>query len=64
MGWIRPDHGYEEPDPDVALDVVPNISTGCAGTVALSNAFGFGGMNAVLALARQSEHARLPKRRV
>tara|TARA_R110002124_G_scaffold14380_4_gene64244 strand:+ start:3949 stop:5157 length:1209 start_codon:yes stop_codon:yes gene_type:complete len=49
-GVIAPTIGYEEPDPDCALDVVPNIARDSRVTVALSNAFAFGGMNAVLAL--------------
>ena len=49
-GVIAPTIGYEEPDPDCALDVVPNVPRDARVTVALSNAFAFGGMNAVLAL--------------
>lgn len=49
-GVIAPTIGYEEPDPDCALDVVPNLARDARVTVALSNAFAFGGMNAVLAL--------------
>ncbi|UWR18054.1 beta-ketoacyl-[acyl-carrier-protein] synthase family protein [Sulfitobacter pontiacus] len=49
-GVIAPTIGYEEPDPDCALDVVPNVARDARVSVALSNAFAFGGMNAVLAL--------------
>ena len=49
-GVIAPTIGYEEPDPDCAFDVVPNVARDARVTVALSNAFAFGGMNAVLAL--------------
>lgn len=49
-GVIAPTIGYEEPDPDCALDVVPNVARDARVTVVLSNAFAFGGMNAVLAL--------------
>ena len=49
-GVIAPTIGYEEPDPDCALDVVPNVARDARVTVALSNAFAIGGMNAVLAL--------------
>ena len=51
-GVIAPTIGYEEPDPECALDVVPNEARDARVDVALSNAFAFGGMNAVLALRR------------
>ena len=51
-GVIAPTIGYQEPDPECALDVVPNEAREAAVEVALSNAFAFGGLNAVLALAR------------
>ena len=51
-GVIAPTIGYEEPDPECALDVVPNEAREARVDVALSNAFAFGGMNAVLALRR------------
>jgi nodulation protein E len=49
-GVIAPTIGYEEPDPECALDVVPNVARERKVTAALSNAFAFGGLNAVLAL--------------
>jgi nodulation protein E len=49
-GVIAPTIGYEEPDPECALDVVPNEARDVTVDVALSNAFAFGGMNAVIAL--------------
>lgn len=49
-GVIAPTIGYELPDPECALDVVPNIARHAKVTATLSNAFAFGGMNAVLAL--------------
>jgi nodulation protein E len=49
---IAPTIGYEEPDPECALDVVPNTARDAKVDVALSNAFAFGGMNAVIALRR------------
>lgn len=51
-GVIAPTIGYEEPDPECALDVVPNDARDAKVTVALSNAFAFGGMNAVMALRK------------
>lgn len=51
-GVIAPTIGYEEPDPECALDVVPNEAREAKVDVALSNAFAFGGLNAVLALGR------------
>jgi nodulation protein E len=49
-GVIAPTIGYEEPDPECALDVVPNSAREAQVDVALSNAFAFGGLNAVMAL--------------
>ena len=49
-GIVAPTIGYEEADPECALDVVPNQSREVKVDVALSNAFAFGGLNAVLAI--------------
>ncbi|HRO14332.1 MAG TPA: beta-ketoacyl-[acyl-carrier-protein] synthase family protein [Paracoccus sp. (in: a-proteobacteria)] len=51
-GIIAPTIGYEEPDPECALDVVPNTAREAQVDAALSNAFAFGGLNAVIALKR------------
>ncbi len=51
-GVIAPTIGYEEPDPECALDVVPNEAREAVVGATLSNAFAFGGLNAVLALRK------------
>lgn len=51
-GVVAPTIGYEEPDPECALDVVPNEARAAKVDVCLSNAFAFGGLNAVIALRR------------
>lgn len=51
-GVIAPTLGHAGPDAGVALDVVPGMARRAKVEVALSNAFAFGGLNAVLALRR------------
>ena len=51
-GVIAPTIGYQQPDPDCALDVVPNTARRARVDLTLSNAFAFGGLNAVIALRR------------
>ncbi len=51
-GVIAPTIGYQEPDPECALDVVPNEARDARVDAVLSNAFAFGGLNAVIALRR------------
>jgi 3-oxoacyl-(acyl-carrier-protein) synthase len=47
---VPPTIHYQTPDPDCELDVVPNQARERQTKIALNNAFGFGGHNAVLAL--------------
>lgn len=51
-GVIAPTIGYDEPDPECALDVVPNEAREANVGMVLSNAFAFGGLNAVLSLRK------------
>jgi nodulation protein E len=47
-----PTANYEEPDPECDLDVIPNIARDMKVDLAMSNSFAFGGLNAVLVMAR------------
>ncbi len=49
-GVIAPTMGFQQPDPDCPLDMVPNAARNASVSAVLSNAFAFGGMNACLAL--------------
>ena len=52
QGVIVPTIGHDAPDPECDLDVVPNTAREARVDYVLSNAFAFGGLNAVLALGR------------
>ena len=49
---MPPTINYDEPDPAIPLDVVPNIARKADVKTVLSNSFGFGGQNACLVLGR------------
>ncbi len=51
-GVVPPTINYDNPDPACDLDYVPNIKREAAVTTAISQSFGFGGMNAVLVMKR------------
>lgn len=51
-GLLPPTIGFEGVDPDCALDVVPNAARRSQVSACLSNAFAFGGLNAVLAFRK------------
>ncbi|HEV7401298.1 MAG TPA: beta-ketoacyl-[acyl-carrier-protein] synthase family protein [Chthoniobacteraceae bacterium] len=51
-GYIPPTLHHGTPDPEVALDVVPNVGREQPLRYVLNNAFGFGGINSCLVLGR------------
>ena len=51
-GILPPTIHYETPDPECDLDYIPNQAREKKITLALTNAFGFGGHNAVLAIRK------------
>ncbi|EHK56171.1 beta-ketoacyl-ACP synthase [Allomesorhizobium alhagi] len=49
---IPPTINYDNPDPAIELDVVPNTKRSAEVATVLSNSFGFGGQNTCLVMAR------------
>ena len=54
-GILPPTINYEEPDPEIDLDVVPNKARKADVKYGMSNSFGFGGTNATLILKKYTE---------
>ena len=54
-GIIPPTINYNTPDPECDLDYVPNIAREARVNIALSNSFGFGGVNATLVFRKFAE---------
>jgi len=53
-GVIPPTINYDNPDPAIDLDVVPNVKRSADVATVLSNSFGFGGQNTCLVMAREA----------
>jgi len=62
-GLIPPTINYRTPDPECDLDYVPNQGRAAELRAAMSNAFAFGGTNAILVFKRAPAGADRPQRR-
>ncbi len=54
-GFVPATIGYQVPDPECDLNIVPNVGIDAQLSVAMSNSFGFGGHNASLIFAKVEE---------
>lgn len=54
-GYLPPTLHHRHPDPACPLDIIPNIGRHTRVRYAMNNAFGFGGINAVLVLGAHQE---------
>lgn len=61
-GIMPPTINYETPDPECDLDYVPNTARKSNVNIALSNSFGFGGHNAVVAIRKYTNEAVIAQR--
>lgn len=52
-GTIPPTINYDNPDPAIPLDVVPNVKREATVRTVLSNSFGFGGQNTCLVMSAE-----------
>jgi 3-oxoacyl-[acyl-carrier-protein] synthase II len=52
-GMLPPTINYDNPDPAIELDVVPNTARAASVDAVLSNSFGFGGQNTCLVMGRE-----------
>jgi 3-oxoacyl-[acyl-carrier-protein] synthase II len=54
-GVLPPTINYDDPDPELSLDVVPHVSRAADVKTALSNSFGFGGQNVCVVFSREPQ---------
>jgi 3-oxoacyl-(acyl-carrier-protein) synthase len=51
-GYVHPTINLDEPEPGFGLDFVPHLARGYDIEIAISNSFGFGGLNACVVVGR------------